>query len=145
MVATVTVIDGDTLEFHGQPMRLHVINAPLPRRGVCLSPTGKGVGERINDEFARRIVQALGTGGQVLFGRRDHQLQVYLLREADPEPKDVIAHEEVSNAKDIGREPRLPSVLLAHKPVAGPRPEQPPAFLNCVTHEPIVASPLGVG
>ncbi len=71
------------------------------RRRAFSSGTGKGVGECVEDEFVRRVVQALWMVGQVLFGCRDDQFQVHVLRKADMEPFDIMAPNEVGDAEDI--------------------------------------------
>ncbi len=55
-----SVIDGDTIEVHGQPIRLHGIDAPesrqLCRRDGKSWPCGKDAANALADKIARRLV-----------------------------------------------------------------------------------------
>ncbi len=60
MAGTASVVDGDTLEIHGQRIRLHGIDAPESRQLCRLDdkpwPCGKDAANALADKIARRPV-----------------------------------------------------------------------------------------
>ncbi len=66
MAGTASVIDGDTIEVHGQRIRLHGIDAPESRQ-LCfidgkLWPWGKDAANALADKIARRPVTCENLG-----------------------------------------------------------------------------------